>query len=104
MKFYSKVKHQIVFIGKGQSVQFINGEFETKDSKIINKLINRYKHDEEPEEIPEEEATDEDPEEEAKTDYSKMDIKELKKAAKEKGIKGYSTKDKKQLMEMLNGE
>ena len=38
---------------------------------------------------------------EEKTDYSKMTVSELKAIAKEKGIKGYSTKKKDELIELL---
>ena len=90
-----------------------NLEKETKDIKVETKVVEFDDFSEEAEEV-KETVKEEKPKKEAKkavkkeevkeekVDYSSMTVTELKKIAKEKGISGYSTMKKDELISSLN--
>jgi small subunit ribosomal protein S2 len=75
-------------------------EEEIKEEKKPAKKASKKK--EETEEVIEEEKPKKASKKEEKVDYSKLTVAELKKIAKEKGISGYSTMKKDELISSLN--
>ena len=78
-------------------------EVEEKVEKKAKKTTKKAtKKEETKEEVVEEEKPKKATKKEEKVDYSKMTVAELKKIAKEKGISGYSTMKKDELVSSLN--
>ncbi len=72
-----------------------------KEIKVETKVVDFDEEEEKPKKVKKEE-TEETVSKEEKVDYSKMTVSELKKLAKEKGISGYSTMKKDELISSLN--
>jgi len=79
-----------------------NAKIAGKDMKIETKVVELDNFDEEEKEVKEEKPAKKENKKEEKVDYSEMTVSELKKIAKEKGINGYSTMKKDELVSSLN--
>ncbi len=75
-----------------------------KDIKVETKVVelDDFSEEDKKEEKPAKKETKKETKKEEKTDYSKLTVAELKKLAKEKGIAGYSTMKKDELISSLN--
>lgn len=86
--------------------KFENGEFEIEDTRVINKLIDlKYEHEGVVEDALQQEENEKTEEiVEYKIDYSEKTNAELKKILESKGYKDLQRKNKKQLLELIEGD
>ena len=83
-------------------VELDDFEEEEKETKKTKKTTKKEETTEVKEEVKEEKPAKKTTKKEEKVDYSSMTVAELKKIAKEKGITGYSTMKKDELVSSLN--
>ena len=102
MKFYSESKNLIVWNPEKNKTlcKFKDGIFETDDPYIIDRLKDNYEH----ETILQQNQNNIGSDEVVKADIDKLSIRDLKKIAKNKGLKGYSNLNKENLLILLGGE
>lgn len=99
MIFRSQKKGTVVWDGKKNRrlCQFKNHIFKTEDDCIIKQLIARgYEHEGETQPKPEEFFTSD-----STANLMDMRVTELKKLAKEQGVKGYQRMKKAELVEVI---
>jgi len=119
MKFYSDIKGNQSVIIDGKKFEFIDGELETKDKKVIDALSKYYRSDDDGREQgqgedrpPERQKVEEKQAPEAAAeeimldegiDYDDMNVIELRELAKAEGMTGIYGKNKAELIEALKG-